>query len=139
MNKKITKFIITAGLLTMLLLPTVMLAADNTLQGMLQDTAGENGAGYDTTKPKETALATVAGTIVQLFISLIGIIFISYTVYGGYLWMTAAGNEEKVSQAKKIIRDGIIGIIIILSAAAIYTFVSTVLSSGPTAQIPSGT
>lgn len=138
MTIKLKKIILASSLILVLLMPLMTLADDNSLQGMLDQAAGQNGAGYDTSKPKETALATVAGTIVSLFISLIGVIFISYTVYGGYLWMTAAGNEEKVSQAKKIIRDGIIGIIIILSAAAIYTFVSTVLSSGPTSQVPSG-
>ena len=34
-------------------------------------------------------------------------------VYAGFLWMTSAGNEEKVGEAKKIITAGIIGLIII--------------------------
>ena len=37
--------------------------------------------------------------------------------------MTAAGNDEKVGKAKKIIVQGLIGLIIVLLAFAIATFV----------------
>ncbi|HLC89907.1 MAG TPA: hypothetical protein VJG65_03020 [Patescibacteria group bacterium] len=82
--------------------------------------AGTN-AGYDVgVGNAETGLASLAGRIAQIFISLIGIIFISYTIYGGYLWLTAAGNQEKIKKANDIIRWGIVGLIVILAAAAIY-------------------
>ena len=42
---------------------------------------------------------------------------------GGFQWMTAAGNEEKVEKAKKIISAAIVGLIIILLAWAIVNFV----------------
>ena len=47
----------------------------------------------------------------------------AYLIYGGYLWMTARGNEETLEKAKKIIRGSIIGIIIVFSAYAITYFV----------------
>ena len=97
-------------------------AASSNLGKMLNDTAGAEGAGYDTSVSGESALAKTAGIIARAFISLIGIIFISYTIYGGYLWMTAAGN-------------GIIGIIVILGAAAIYYFIFNALNQG---AAPSG-
>jgi hypothetical protein len=34
-------------------------------------------------------------------------------IYGGYLWMTAGGKEEQVTQAKKWITNSVIGLIII--------------------------
>ena len=62
-------------------------------------------------------------TIVNVLLGFLGIIAILIVLYGGFLWMTAAGNEDKVDQAKKIITAGIIGLIIIFVSFAIATFV----------------
>jgi hypothetical protein len=47
--------------------------------------------------------------------------------------MTAAGNEEEVGKAKQILMAGIIGLIIIVSAYAIATFVVSSLVQATTA------
>jgi hypothetical protein len=70
-----------------------------------------------------TSLAATAGQIIRAFLSLLGLIFLSYTIYAGYIWLTAAGNDEKLTKAKAILRGSIIGLIITLSAYAITTFV----------------
>ena len=114
------------------LIATSTNAATSNLGTMLNQAAGAEGAGYDTSVSGESALAKTAGIIVRAFISLIGIIFISYTIYGGFLWMTAAGKEDQITKSKNIIRDGIIGIIIILGAAAIYYFIFNALNQGST-------
>ncbi len=97
------------------------------LEDMTNQTA--ETAGYDS-DTDEYSLAKLMGLIAKMFLSLLGVLFISYTIYGGFLWMTAAGNEEKVTKAKTIIRQGMIGLIIILSAAAIYLFISSFLIEG---------
>jgi hypothetical protein len=61
--------------------------------------------------------------IINLLLGFLGIIAIIIILYGGFVWLTSAGNEEKVSQAKKIITAGIIGLIIIFVSFAIATFV----------------
>ncbi len=63
------------------------------------------------------------GRIINVFLSILGVIFMAYMVYGGYLWMIARGNEEQVNRAKAVIRGSIIGIIIVLAAYAISAFV----------------
>lgn len=143
MNNRI-KINLVLGLIALsLFVPTIMLAAGG-INGMLDEAAGSEGAGYNT-KNGEFSFALAAGAVVRTFISLIGIIFICYTIYGGFLWMTAAGNEEKVATAKKIIRDGIIGIIVILASAALYYFVFNALQGaatgggGTASGTPSGT
>ena len=67
--------------------------------------------------------------IVQILLTFLGIIAILIVLWGGFTWMTAGGNEEKISQAKKIISAGIIGLIIIFTAFAIAQFVVTQLMS----------
>jgi len=56
------------------------------------------------------------------FLAIIAVIVI---LIGGFRWMTAAGNEDRVASAKKTIIAGAIGLIIILAAYAIVTFVIT--------------
>ncbi|PIR92378.1 hypothetical protein COU01_01910, partial [Candidatus Falkowbacteria bacterium CG10_big_fil_rev_8_21_14_0_10_44_15] len=53
----------------------------------------------------------------------LGIIFLVLVLYAGFLWMTAAGNEDQVTKAKSILTTSIIGIVIIVAAYAIVTFV----------------
>ena len=61
--------------------------------------------------------------IVRILLGFLGIIAIVIILYGGFVWLTSAGNEEKVGQAKKIITSGIIGLIIIFVSYAIAEFV----------------
>lgn len=61
--------------------------------------------------------------IIQWILGLLGLIAVVFILYGGFIWMTAGGNEDKVSQAKKIISAAVIGLIVVLLAWAIVTFV----------------
>src|SRR3989338_4000496 len=61
--------------------------------------------------------------IVRVLFGFLGIIAIIIMLYGGFVWFTAAGNEENVGKAKKIITAGIIGLVIIFISYAIATFV----------------
>ncbi len=54
------------------------------------------------------------------FLALIAVIFI---LYGGFVWLTSSGNEEKVAKAKRIISAAVIGLIVVLLAWAIVIFV----------------
>lgn len=61
--------------------------------------------------------------LVRLAITFVGIIAVVYLLYAGFLWMTSAGNEEKVAKAKKTLINAIIGLVVILSAFLIVSFV----------------
>lgn len=65
----------------------------------------------------------IAANIINIALGLVGIILVTLMVYAGFLWMTAGGNEEQVSRAKRIIVSSIIGLIIVLSSWAIARFV----------------
>ena len=56
-------------------------------------------------------------------LSLLGIVAVVIILLGGFKWMTAGGNDDKVEEAKKLILSGIIGLAIIMSAWAIARFV----------------
>ena len=61
--------------------------------------------------------------IIKYLLTFLAIIAVIMVLYGGFIWMTAGGNEDRVAKAKKIIISGAIGLIIILAAFAIVMFV----------------
>lgn len=65
--------------------------------------------------------------IVNFFLGFLGLIAVVMIIYGGFLYVSAAGKEDKIEQAKKIIMYSIIGILIILLSFAI---VNTILGAG---------
>ena len=71
-------------------------------------------------------------TIVKSAMSLLGIVAVLIILYGGFKWMTSQGSEEGVGEAKKIIIAGIIGLVIILMAYAIASFVISNLVTATT-------
>ncbi|HBU28031.1 TPA: hypothetical protein DEB00_02860 [Candidatus Uhrbacteria bacterium] len=70
----------------------------------------------------EDQIFNTIGNIVNVLLGLLGIIFFLITLYAGYIWMTAQGDPTKVTKAQTMIVQGVIGIIIILSAFAISNF-----------------
>lgn len=66
---------------------------------------------------------TIAARIIQIALSFLGIISLGIVIYAGFLWMTSGGNENKIDDAKRWLKNGIIGLIIILSAWGIVTYV----------------
>lgn len=72
----------------------------------------------------EREVSTSMAKIIQAVLAVVGTIFLLLTVVAGILWMTAAGQEEKIEKAKKILVGSVIGLVIILSAYTITYFVT---------------
>ena len=71
--------------------------------------------------------------IIAPALGLLGIIFLVLMIYAGFLWMTAAGNSDQVSKAKRLMVNAIIGSVIIVGAYALTTAVFDAIS-GPDTQ-----
>jgi len=79
----------------------------------------------------EQTLTILIGRIINIFLGLVGTLFLVFTVYAGYLWLTAGGDTKKIDTSKAYLKNGIIGIIITLSAFGISTFIiNALISSG---------
>lgn len=74
-------------------------------------------------------IGSVMATVIKIFTSLLGIIFLVLIVYAGYNWMTAGGDSAKIDKAKEIMQRAVIGLIIIVAAYSITYFVFKSLSS----------
>ena len=65
----------------------------------------------------------IIANIINILLGFLGTIAVVLILLGGFKWMTAAGDEQKVEDARKLIYAAAIGLIIILSAWAIAVFV----------------
>ncbi|MGE5425505.1 MAG: hypothetical protein ACM3PZ_00210 [Bacillota bacterium] len=79
-------------------------------------------AGYDTGNEAPTVEGYVS-RIITIVLSLLGVIFLGLTIYAGLIWMMAQGNEARVSKAKELLTEAVIGVLVVLAAYAISIFV----------------
>lgn len=71
--------------------------------------------------------ADLKGTVINIInwvLGILALLAVIFVIYGGFTWLTAAGNEEKIEKAKKIIGAAVVGLIVILLAWAIVIFVA---------------
>lgn len=121
-------------LLALIVVPLSAQAQFGDAMVKLDKVAGTGGANLN--KDINTSLTT----IIKTALSLVGTIFLALTIYAGILWMTASGSEDKVTKAKDIVTQAIIGLAITLGAYAITAFVTTKLntsSSNTSSSLPS--
>ena len=76
------------------------------------------------------------GQVINVALGFLAFVAVILILYGGFLWMTAAGNEDRVDQAKKLLAAAVIGLIIILAAWGISVYAIGTLGSatGTTVQ-----
>lgn len=99
--------------------------SDGSATDPLDSMAGAAGYKIDSA----TDIYDTVSFVIQIVLSLLGVIFLVLLIYGGFLWMTARGNEQQVEKAKEVMYSAIIGLMIVLGAYAISTFVLTSLTN----------
>ena len=62
-------------------------------------------------------------SIINWTLGILALIAVILILIGGFRWMTAGGNEEKVESAKKTLYAAIIGLVIILAGWGISVYV----------------
>jgi len=107
------KFFVFLSIAVVCLAAAAAVQAAPNIGGLAADVAGK--AGYDTGVTEFTLSQTVGG-IIRTVLSVIGVIFLALTVFAGFLWMTAAGNDDKIDKAKKILTSSAIGLAIVVSS-----------------------
>ena len=120
MKKKLLSLFI----LLLLVTPVITFAQSDITANL--DTAAGNLKGQ--------TLPQIVGSVINAFVSILGVILVSLMVYAGYMWMTAAGDPEKVKKAQGIIKMATMGIIITLAAWAIASYVIGVANEAATGQ-----
>lgn len=88
-----------------------------------------NNAGSQPFGPPETnpdlAIGQRVSYVLSIFLGFLGTITFIIMLYGGFLWLTARGNDDQVATAKKYLFNGVIGTIIIMAAYSITFFITS--------------
>ncbi len=111
------KYFLSGMIITLLFVPVLALGQNLDLGEQDLVEFGDSVGYGDATLPQ------VVGNIVTIVLSLLGLVAVVLIIIAGFQWMTSAGNEEKVKNAKKLMGSALIGLIIIVLAYAIATFV----------------
>lgn len=70
-----------------------------------------------------TDLYVIVGRIINVVLGFLGIVLLFYFLYGGFKWMTSGGESEGVEEAKTMIRNAVIGLVIVMASYALSNFV----------------
>jgi len=127
------KILLISLFLVSLSLPVVFASAQTLKDAFDTDTGNPLGdagsqAGYEAISA-ENSVEVMVGKVIQTFLSILGIIFLILMIYAGYNWMTAHGDEQKVTKAKETITAAIIGLVIVIGAYALAFFVISKLTA----------
>lgn len=74
-------------------------------------------------KSTNTDITSVVANVVNIALSMVGVIFLVLFIYGGFKWMLSRGNDKEIGEAKAILQAAVIGMVVIFSAYIITNFV----------------
>jgi hypothetical protein len=98
--------------------------------------------------PAEGNFFVLLGGLIDVLLSVLGVILLGFIIVAGFYWITAGGNATQVAKAKTLIQNAVIGLIVILMSLALSTFVQNSLTNAvngvdagtdPGAQAPAPT
>lgn len=81
------------------------------------------------------AISTIKSYVVPTMVtlaSIAGIVSVLFIVYGGILYMTSTGHPEKLEQAKKVLKNALLGLVLVLGAGALAAILNGALTQPST-------
>lgn len=84
-----------------------------------------DSVGVNTNDTPEGLIATV----IRRFLVIVGTVALALVVWGGFVYLTSAGNENRAALGKRIVLGAIIGLIIIGLSAVIVNFTISLFGS----------
>ena len=72
----------------------------------------------------------VIGNVIRAIFGIVGSLALAIFIYGGFMWVTSAGNEEKVKKGKDMIMWAAFGLAVIFVSYALVTFVINAVVGG---------
>ncbi len=115
--------ILAINLMTVAIAPALTFAAGDEIGNLIGEQLEPVKDIYGQDDVSSNTLAESISNIVKIALGFLGIIFLVLILYAGFTWMTAAGNDDKISKAKGIISAAVIGVAIVVCAYIITYFV----------------
>ncbi len=120
---KLKKILIILTIVLLFSMFFIMPVLAGSISGQVEQFGGQIGA-------SKQSLPNLAALIINSILSVLGLLFFVLILYGGYLYMTSQGEQDKVKKAKQTLTTAIIGLLIILTAYAISAFVINIVLVG---------
>ena len=117
LNKKIKGRILGIAVFSILFAVAIFLLPDFVFAQVDTGINSAAGIGLSDTDPR-----IIIARVIRVALGFLGVIALILILYAGWLYMMSAGAPEKIDKAKKILSSAAIGLVIILSAFAIATF-----------------
>ncbi len=93
---------------------------------VVQNIAGESG--FKTDVDEDTLITSFVATLINAVLSMLGLIFVILTIISGIRWMTAAGNQERVTKAKAAIKQSLIGLFIVVASWGFWALILRIIN-----------
>lgn len=77
-----------------------------------------------------TPLVDIISATIKIVFGLLALVFLVLIIIAGYQWMMASGNEETIKKSQSIIKNAIIGLVIVLSSYLITYAIFNLLPLG---------
>ncbi|MEJ0021718.1 MAG: pilin [Candidatus Doudnabacteria bacterium] len=77
--------------------------------------------------PNNSNFTSIILQVINVALAVAGLIAVLFLIIGGFRYITSAGNEETAEQARKIITNAIIGIVVIILSFVIVRVISNAL------------
>jgi len=113
MKKFLPIVFVSLSFVFILVIPSLAQNLDNGMMTNAATTAGIGGAN----------LPTILGKIFKIVLSVLGLVALIIIIIAGIQWMTSEGNPEKIKKAKALLSAGLIGLLIIILAYAMVSFI----------------
>lgn len=70
----------------------------------------------------------IMGNVIKAILGVTGSLALGVFILGGLMWVTSAGNEEKITKGKNMIMWAAFGLVVIFASYALVTFVLNALT-----------
>jgi uncharacterized membrane protein YjfL (UPF0719 family) len=71
------------------------------------------------------------GNVLNVALGIVGSLALVMFIYGGFVWMLAAGNEQAVEKGKNILMWAAIGLVVIFASYSLVRFVINAITQSP--------
>ena len=121
------------GIMSLVWATSLISLSPVTVNAQNLDVWGNTQNSYANIGLSDTDPRDVVANVIKVVLGFLGTIAVVLIIVAGFQWMTAAGSEDKIAKAKKIMTAAVIGLVIVLMAYALSTFVINAIISATTA------
>jgi formate hydrogenlyase subunit 3/multisubunit Na+/H+ antiporter MnhD subunit len=85
------------------------------------------GFGGSSSLTGSQSLSQLITNIIRILLLIVGSIAVLFIIYGGYMYVTSAGNEEQAEKGRNTLVNALIGIVVVTMAYVLVTIIANLV------------